>query len=176
MEQGDFGIARGRLREGLLLAQELGDHFTTAAALEEFSQLAALEEHWQLSLQLAAAARTLRHDLGAPLSPADQRRLHRYLARAHRKVGATRAGGPTMATAEAVEAALALTPTDTPSHTIRHDAQVLTGREQAVARLIAQGKVVRLARTRPRCSVDSGFSHWWWSVMQQRLGCQSRGW
>jgi DNA-binding CsgD family transcriptional regulator/tetratricopeptide (TPR) repeat protein len=144
LEQGDFGIARARLREGLVVARELGDRFTIAVALERYAQLAALEERWQLSLEFAATAERLRDELGAALSPADQRRLERYLARAQRAVERSSSGvTPTMDVAEAIDAALAPTPTDKQGHAFRRETQLLTPREQTVARLIARGKTNR---------------------------------
>ena len=63
VERGDLGAARTRLGDGLLLARELGDRFTTAAAFEGIVQVAALEGRPRLALQLTGAAEALREAL-----------------------------------------------------------------------------------------------------------------
>lgn len=148
VEQRDLGVARTRLSEGLLLAQQLADRFTTAAALEGFVQLAVLEGRPRLALQLTGAAEVLRESLQAPPAPAERGSLERYLTRARRALGdlpaeAARMEGRTMGVPQAIEAALARETSSALRRQNGSDGGVLTAREHAVVRLIAQGKTNR---------------------------------
>jgi non-specific serine/threonine protein kinase len=144
IEQADVSTARTRLKESLLLAQELGDRLRIATVLEGFVQIAVLEGTSRLALKLAVAAESMRDSIGVPLPPAERSRLDRYLAQARSTLGKRAADtaqieGRALGVQGAIELALgnpSAHPVDPAARRVRG---VLTAREKAVARLVAQG-------------------------------------
>jgi predicted ATPase len=78
-EQGDYPTARSLYRESIKIFQELDHKRGIARALECFAYTAALQLDAERSLRLAGAAAALRHDIGAPLTPAEQGKLEAIL-------------------------------------------------------------------------------------------------
>jgi non-specific serine/threonine protein kinase len=141
VEQVDTASACAHFTEALELARRQADRHTTAVALEGFAQIAVLEGQPRLALQLAAAAESVREAMGLPLPPSERSRLMRALDEARMAVGNRAADawaqGRHLGIERASDLALAVaTPRVARPQTRRN---VLTGREQMVARLVAQG-------------------------------------
>jgi non-specific serine/threonine protein kinase len=147
IEQEDLVDARTHLAEGLKLARQQGDQHRIAMALEGFVQIAVLEREPRLALQLAAAAETIRTAIGVPLPPAERAYLSRYLGQARSWLGNRAADdawiqGRGLGVDQAIDVAL----TDYARHLradIRRGRNLLTAREQMVARLVALGRTNR---------------------------------
>lgn len=79
LDQGDLAAARAYLLESLKINRRLGDRTAIAFVLEIGAKVAAGAGRHADSIELAAAARTLRETIGSPLSPAEQQRLDEAL-------------------------------------------------------------------------------------------------
>ncbi len=86
-DQGNNAEARRLYGESIKLFQELGHKRGIARALECLAVSAAAQSSAEQSLHLAGAAGALRQQLGAPLLPAEQRRLDKALEFARRTLG-----------------------------------------------------------------------------------------
>jgi predicted ATPase len=86
-DQGNNAEARSLYGESIKLFQELGHKRGIARALECLAVSAAARSNAEQSLHLAGAAAALRQRLGAPLMPAEQRRLDKALEFARRTLG-----------------------------------------------------------------------------------------
>jgi len=86
-DQGNNAEARRLYGESIKVFQELGYKRGIARALECLAVSAAAQSHAEQSLHLAGAAAALRQQLGAPLLPAEQRRLEKALEFARRALG-----------------------------------------------------------------------------------------
>ncbi len=86
-DQGNNAEARRLYGESIKLFQELGHKRGIARALECLAVSAAAQSNAEQSLHLAGAAAALRQRLGAPLMPAEQRRLEKALEFARRTLG-----------------------------------------------------------------------------------------
>jgi non-specific serine/threonine protein kinase len=145
LEQGHCAEADDLLMQGLRLAERYGDKSLLAHSLECLSGLAGALGRHERALRLGSAAAALRESVGAPLSPAWQALVQRWLQASRTTVAAERARaacqtGQVMTLEEATAyAQVATEPTSAsaPHHTARLDP--LTAREQDVAALIAQG-------------------------------------
>jgi predicted ATPase/serine/threonine protein kinase len=84
MEQRNSSTARSLFRESLKTFQELEHKRGIARLLECFARLAAAELEAERSLRLAGAAAALRHNIGGPLTPAEQAKLESMLDPARR--------------------------------------------------------------------------------------------
>jgi class 3 adenylate cyclase/tetratricopeptide (TPR) repeat protein len=89
-DQEDYLRAYDLYHESLLINRELGDKRAIAYLLEDVSCLAAAEGRAEPALQLFAAAAALRHEMGAPLPPADQEKLETTLTAACTNLSETR--------------------------------------------------------------------------------------
>jgi tetratricopeptide (TPR) repeat protein len=78
-EEGNYDAATALYAESLITNRELGDKWALAYLLEDISSLAAAKGQPERALILTAAAATIREEIGAPLSPAEQGRLDRAL-------------------------------------------------------------------------------------------------
>jgi predicted ATPase len=78
-EQGDFTTARALYGESIKLFQSLEHKRGIARLLECFACTAAAQLQAERSLRLAGAAATLRHNIGAPLTVAEQAKLEAVL-------------------------------------------------------------------------------------------------
>ena len=98
LDQGDYAAAGPALTESLALYRRLGDPRAIAFVLEGLGALAAVQAQPERALTLAGAARALRQDINAPLSPEEQAALDRRLSSARAALApaaqeaATRAG------------------------------------------------------------------------------------
>jgi tetratricopeptide (TPR) repeat protein len=81
-EQGDYVTARTLYEEGLAILRELGDKRGIAWSLEAFAVLASVQEPSKRALRLWGAAKALREEVGAPLSPPERPGYDRQVARA----------------------------------------------------------------------------------------------
>jgi Tetratricopeptide repeat len=110
-DQGDNAEARRLYVESIRMFQELGHKRGIARTLECLAASAAAQSNAEQSLHLAGAAAALRQRLGAPLTPAEGRKLEKALEFARRTLG-TAAGltawmeGWAMPVEQAVEEAL----------------------------------------------------------------------
>ncbi len=86
-DQGNNAEARRLYGESIKLFQELGHKRGVARALECLAVSAAAQSNAEQSLHWAGAAAALRQQLGAPLMPAEQRRLDKALEFARRTLG-----------------------------------------------------------------------------------------
>src|SRR5271166_5255806 len=86
-DQGNDAEARRLYGESIKMFKELGHKRGVARVLECLAASAAAQSHAEQSLRLAGAAAALRHRLGAPLTPAEARRLEKALEFARRTVG-----------------------------------------------------------------------------------------
>ncbi len=86
-DQGNNAEARRLYGESIKMFQELGHKRGIARALECLAVNAAGQSNAERSLHLAGAAAALRQRLGAPLAPAEQRRLEKALEFARRTLG-----------------------------------------------------------------------------------------
>jgi predicted ATPase len=84
LEQRNLSTARSLFRESLKTFQELEHKRGIARLLECFACLAASELEAERSLRLAGAAAALRHNIGGPLTPAEQAKLEAMLDPARR--------------------------------------------------------------------------------------------
>jgi DNA-binding NarL/FixJ family response regulator len=144
MEQTDVAAARSRLTEALVVARQQADEHRVAAALEGFVQLSVLEGRARLALQLAAAVEVVRQAIRVPLPPAERAPLSRAVAQAPAALGnrgadAAEAYGRNLGTEGAAALALADAQIYMRDVSTGHARNVLTIREQMVARLVAQG-------------------------------------
>src|SRR5262249_39117038 len=110
--EGQYSRARTALGESLLVRQELGDRSGVAESMEGLAALDAAEQHFELAVQLAAAAAGVRETIGAPLTPQGQASLDRWSVPARKILGVeatTRAwaSGRAMSGEAAVQLALA---------------------------------------------------------------------
>ena len=87
-EQGNFHTAHSMYRESIKLFQELDHKRGIARLLECFACAAAVQLEAQRSLRLAGAAAALRHNIGAPLTPAEQAKLEASLRTARQTLTA----------------------------------------------------------------------------------------
>jgi hypothetical protein len=78
-EQGNYATAHTLYRESIKLFHELGHKRGIARLLECFACSAAIQLEAERSLRLAGAAAALRHNIGAPLTPAEQAKLEASL-------------------------------------------------------------------------------------------------
>jgi len=78
-EHRDFGTAHSLYRESLGVFQELDHRRGIARILEAFACSAASQAQPERALRLAGAAAALRQTIGAPLTPAEQHKLERFL-------------------------------------------------------------------------------------------------
>ena len=83
-EQGDCPTAHSLYRESLKIFQEMEHKRGIARLLECFACLAVVRLQAERALRLAGAAAALRHNIGAPLTPAEQARLEATLDPARR--------------------------------------------------------------------------------------------
>jgi non-specific serine/threonine protein kinase len=85
LERGDPLLAQARLRESLLLADQLGVRGwpQVAGALEAFAGLAAARGKYARAVRLEGAAASLRERMGEPLWPHDRSAITRWLAPAN---------------------------------------------------------------------------------------------
>ncbi len=83
-EQGEYATARALYDEGLRINRELGDSWAIAYLLEDIGCLAAAQGEAPRAWRLVGAARTLRDQIRAPLSPVEQSKLDSHLAPASR--------------------------------------------------------------------------------------------
>jgi predicted ATPase/class 3 adenylate cyclase len=109
--QGDFAAAQDLYHESLSINRELGDKWALAYLLEDIGSLAAAKDQPGQALTLTAAAATIREEIGAPLSPAEQGKLDRALEPAcqvlsEMEQAAARAAGRAMSLEQAIEDAL----------------------------------------------------------------------
>jgi len=74
-EQGSYPVALSLYRESIKIFRELDHKRGIARLLECFACSAAVQREAERSLRLAGAAAALRHNIGAPLTPAEQARL-----------------------------------------------------------------------------------------------------
>ena len=88
-EQGNFHTAHSMYRESIKLFQELDHKRGIARLLECFACAAAVQLEAQRSLRLAGAAAALRHNIGAPLTPAEQAKLEASLRTARQTLTGT---------------------------------------------------------------------------------------
>jgi len=107
----DAATARSWLEKGLLLGRTLAVPWLVAYAVEGFARLASVHANWPRAVRLASAAERLREDIGHPLSPAAATEQNRRLNTARMALGevawdAARDAGRTLATEQAIEAAL----------------------------------------------------------------------
>jgi adenylate cyclase len=86
--QGDYAVTRDHYREGLNILRFLGDKWLLAYLLEDSAGLMALCGEAGRALRLAARARALREEMGAPLPPPEQERLDQLLQPARAALGA----------------------------------------------------------------------------------------
>ncbi len=86
-DQGNNAEARRLYGESIKVFQELGHKRGIARALECLAVSAAAQSNAEQSLHWAGAAAALRQQLGAPLMPAEQRRLEKALEFARRTLG-----------------------------------------------------------------------------------------
>jgi predicted ATPase/class 3 adenylate cyclase len=111
LDLGAFDDARLHFAEGLALVRDLGERRSIAILLEDFGGLAAAQADPVRAFRLVAAAAALREAIGAPLPPADQARLDRWLKPARRALSPEAqaralAEGRAMALDEAMDYAL----------------------------------------------------------------------
>jgi tetratricopeptide (TPR) repeat protein len=78
-EQQDYQTARALHRESISIFQSLDHKRGIARLLECFACSAAVRLEAERSLRLAGAAAALRHEIGAPLTPAEQAKLEAIL-------------------------------------------------------------------------------------------------
>jgi predicted ATPase/serine/threonine protein kinase len=78
-EQGDCPTANGLYRESLKIFRELGYKRGIARLLECFACSSVTQQQAERSLRLAGAAAALRQSIGAPLTPAEQKKLEAVL-------------------------------------------------------------------------------------------------
>jgi len=83
-EQRDFTTASSLYRESLTVFQDLNHKRGVARLLEAFACLAAAQSQPERALRLAGSAAALRQSVGAPLTPAEQNKLERFLELAKR--------------------------------------------------------------------------------------------
>jgi adenylate cyclase len=111
-DQGEHRAARALLEESLKIHRELRDGRMLAEVIEDFAWLAALELQPERTVALAAAAASLRVDVGAPLAPADQAKLDEVVASARQELGemdaATWKVGAAMTLDQAIACALSV--------------------------------------------------------------------
>jgi predicted ATPase/serine/threonine protein kinase len=88
-EQGNYHTAHSMYRESIKLFQELDHKRGIARLLECFACAAAVQLEAQRSLRLAGAAAALRHNIGAPLTPAEQAKLEASLRTARQTLTGT---------------------------------------------------------------------------------------
>jgi predicted ATPase/serine/threonine protein kinase len=88
-EQGNYHTAHSMYRESIKLFQELDHKRGIARLLECFACAAAVQLEAQRSLRLAGAAAALRHNIGAPLTPAEQAKLEVSLRAARQALTTT---------------------------------------------------------------------------------------
>jgi predicted ATPase len=86
-EEGRYDAARAQLSQGLEIAREFGDRTLLAHYLEGFSGLASARGQHERAVRLGGAAAALREATGAPLSPAWQRIVERWLAISRQTLG-----------------------------------------------------------------------------------------
>jgi predicted ATPase/DNA-binding winged helix-turn-helix (wHTH) protein len=79
-EQGEYPAAHAAYREALEIFADLGNRRGIARALEGFACLAAARGQAARALKLAAAATLLRHQIGAPLTQAEQNKIDQFLS------------------------------------------------------------------------------------------------
>ncbi len=151
-EQSDYAEAATLLGRGLLLAHEYRDMTLLAFLFEGFSGLASAVDQHERAIRLGGAAAALREAAGAPLPPAWQPVIERWLA-VSRAALTDDAGivawkaGQAMGLEQAIAYALTASPDSSAtvslaSHaetTPTHVLDTLTPREGEVAGLIAQG-------------------------------------
>lgn len=111
LEAGDLAGARGSYTESLSLGRELGDKRAIAFLVEDFGALAASQGEHVRALRLVAAGAALRAAIGAPLPPAEQARLDRFIGPARQATAADQraaaeAEGSRLSIDEAVDLAL----------------------------------------------------------------------
>jgi tetratricopeptide (TPR) repeat protein len=98
------------LRESLELNIEVGDRTAIAYCLEDYAGLASAQGTHTRAIQLAAAASSLRAELGTPLPPVEQQALDLLLGPAREtlgdEMGAAQAAGLAMSFDEAIALAL----------------------------------------------------------------------
>ena len=114
LDEGDYAEVRPLLDEGLAINRELGDQTAIAYLIEDYGGLAAAEEKPERALQLTGFATALRESIGAPLPPAEQARVDRMIATAHKalqEAAATAAweAGRSLGLEQAIELALTST-------------------------------------------------------------------
>jgi adenylate cyclase len=110
-DQGHDAEARSLYGESLAIYRVLGDKWALAYLLEDIGSLAAAKGQSERALTLTAAAATIREQIGAPLSPAEQGKLDRALGPACQVLSeleqaAARAAGSAMSLEQAIEGAL----------------------------------------------------------------------
>ena len=88
LDQGDYAAAQTFLHESLGLNLELGDRRALAFDLEYLAGLAAAQERLEYAAHLAGAAASLREEIQAPLSPAEEARVEARLRPARDALGA----------------------------------------------------------------------------------------
>jgi predicted ATPase len=88
-EQGDYRGADSLYRESIRLFQTLEHKRGVARLLESFACSAAAQSEPDRSLRLAGASAALRQSIGAPLTPAEQAKLEKYLDPARRVLTTT---------------------------------------------------------------------------------------
>jgi tetratricopeptide (TPR) repeat protein len=88
-EQGDYRVADSLYRESIRLFQTLEHKRGVARLLESFACSAAAQSEPDRSLRLAGASAALRQSIGAPLTPAEQAKLEKYLDPARRALTTT---------------------------------------------------------------------------------------
>lgn len=110
-EEREYEAAFEYFRESLSINRELDDRLAMAYVFEALGCLAATQNHPRRALQLVGAAASLRSAIGAPLSPAEQTRLHDRLAPARHELDeaaqqAAEAEGRALTYEQAIELAL----------------------------------------------------------------------
>ena len=88
-EQGNYHTAHSMYRESIKLFQELDHKRGIARLLECFACAAAVQLEAQRSVRLAGAAAALRHNIGAPLTAAEQAKLEASLHAARQTLTTT---------------------------------------------------------------------------------------
>jgi len=85
--QGDYRAAKDLYNGSLAIYRDLGDKWALAYLFEDVAWLAALQRASQRALRLAAAAAVLREQIGAPLTPAEARKLAAAFEPARKALG-----------------------------------------------------------------------------------------
>jgi predicted ATPase/class 3 adenylate cyclase/DNA-binding NarL/FixJ family response regulator len=145
LEQGDYVTARALYEESLTLLRGLGNTWGIAASLEGFAAVSSVQGHAEQALRLAAAAAALRQAISAPLSPAEQAQLERWLVLARQALSETTRtaaweAGRAMTLEQAIASALEPAPQPPgPTPAKASYPAGLTAREVEVLCLVAQG-------------------------------------